>query len=216
MEKYILGQSKEGVINKNNSEVRLDISLQPNKYYDCVIVYGKVQDLCKNPINDAKVVCYDKNYKVINKVFTFNQGCFICNGIKKYSLIRIAVIKAGYKDYLSNFIHINSNNKKVCITLLKQCITKYALLTGHIFDEKGEPVKVIFINLIKIYDCNCSELYKDTISNEYGQFTFENVPKGIYKMIICDCNYELYEELIEIRDTQIIQKKIILKNKACI
>ncbi|KYH35598.1 Cna protein B-type domain protein [Clostridium tepidiprofundi DSM 19306] len=202
MDKYELGQSDIGTITHEINEIRLDLQLKRNNHYNDVIICGYVYDFCKHPIENAKVVFYNKCNKEIGFVYTSCEGLYVFFGVKLNSVIRITVNKKGYYKYCSGMMCIYTKMFKYNMCLQKKCFCSKALISGHIKDENCNPIKNIPVYLLKVCDWCCNKsIFRVTNSNEYGQFVFYDLRRGNYIVYIDNPKFEQYTKQIDITET---------------
>lgn len=208
MEKYILGQSEMREINKKNPEIRIDLYLEENKYYNNALIYGHVRDNRGSPLEDVKIKFVDESGNTIGYVYSSKDGYYTYNGIKLNSKIKIEAEKNGYKIYRSCCINIKSR-RIIYNIILEEEAYRSTLITGHVFDKDKKPIAYITVTLFKN-----GKLYKCTCTNEYGQFIFSNIVKGKYKLVVNDSQYYPYEVVLNIEDLKdIYEKDIFLENR---
>lgn len=201
MDKYVLGQSGVGRICEDHREVRLDLQLENNIYSDNVLIYGYITDSCGKPIHNACISFLDKNNSEIGSVYSSDEGFYSYGGIKFNSTIKIIVKKAGYRDYISNFINISIRSFELNISLNKLPAFNKTIISGHLADKDNNPLGDILIYLLTSSSCGRKRVYKATNSNPYGQFVFTEIPKGKYEIFINDANFDIYRKSIEICKT---------------
>ncbi|MCY6484732.1 hypothetical protein OW763_10300 [Clostridium aestuarii] len=201
MDKYELGQSQMGSVTEQQQEIRLDLELEKNIYYDSSIIYGYINDLCENPIQNARVSFIDEDNKEIGAVYSSKQGFYIYMGVKQNSKIKIVVEKIGYKKMVSESLNIYSEAYEYNVYLEQAIIPDKTLISGHIVDEKDIPLANISMYLLKKTCYGGEIIYKVTISNIYGQFVFSRIPKGNYCIIVNNPKFKAYQEYIEIIET---------------
>lgn len=201
MEKYILGQSKIGIITKKSPKVALSIKLKENSYYDNALIFGYIKDLNEEVIENANISFLRKDNSIIGSVYSSEDGLYTFYGAKFNSEVRIIVKKSGYKRYVSNLEEICLRKYKYNVCLRKSAIKTKTLISGHLVDKNNIPLEGIFIYLIKKSCSNAKCIYKTTISNFYGQFIFSNIPKGEYIILINNSDYVTYNKYIEIIET---------------
>ncbi|SHH42343.1 Carboxypeptidase regulatory-like domain-containing protein [Caloranaerobacter azorensis DSM 13643] len=204
MEKYILGQSEMKELNKENPEIRIDLYLEENKYFENALIYGHIRNDRGSPLEGVKIKFVDENGNIIGYVYSSNDGYYTYNGVKLNTKIRIEAEKNGYKLHRSCYINIKSR-RIIYNIILEEEAYKFTLITGHVFDECKRPIAYITITLFKN-----EKLYKYTCTNKYGQFIFSSIVKGKYKLVINDSKYCSYETILDIEDLKRIYKVDIL------
>lgn len=212
MDKYILGQSDVGVITEDTPEVVLNLQLEKNSYYKNSLIYGCVTDLCRKPVENANVLFFNKNDKKIGSVHTSKDGRYNYYGIKHKRQVRIVVRKLGYKSNVSDLMEISSKRYRYNASLKKLPVSKRALISGHINNKYNNPVGEVIVYLLTVCCSNSKCVFKTTVSNEYGQFVFSDVPRDEYMIYINDDRYSTYNKYIELIDSNKIYKiDVILK-----
>lgn len=201
MDKYILGQSKIGGITDKHCETVLDLKLEKNTYYNNALIYGNIMTCNKKPVENAIISFFNKNNKKIGSVYSSEEGFYAYFEVKLNSKVKIITKKSGYKTTTSDFVDIYSEMTNINIFLEKAPFSKYTLISGHLFDNNNKPLDNITIYLLKNVCSNKPAVYKATNTNPYGQFVFSDIPKGIYKIFINNPNFETYNKLIEIKQT---------------
>lgn len=201
MERYILGQSKIGIITKKSPKIALSIQLKDNSYYDNALIFGYIKDFDEETIENANVSFLRKDNSAIGSVYSSEDGLYTFYGAKFDSKVRIIVKKSGYKSYVSDLEEICLRKYKYNICLKKLPEITMALISGHLVDEHNIPLEDMFIYLIKRSCSNTKCIYKTTISNIYGQFIFTNIPKGEYIIFINNSDYNTYNKYIKIIET---------------
>ncbi|MBF8983932.1 carboxypeptidase regulatory-like domain-containing protein [Lutibacter sp. B2] len=201
MDKYILGQSHIGGITKDAPEVVLSLQLEKNTYYDNSLIYGHITDLCENPIENATVSFLNKDNEKIGSVYSSEEGLYTYFGVKYNNKVKIIVKKPGYKSTISDLLKICLKKFKYNVSLKELPISTKTLISGHLVDEDNIPLEGLFVYLLKICCSDNKWLYKTTISNQYGQFIFQNIPKGKYLILINNPIFDTYNKHIEIIKT---------------
>ena len=201
MDKYELGQSEVGTITEEINEIRLDLQLEKNHYFNNVLIYGYVYDFCNKPLKNAKVVFCNEFNTEVGSVYTSYEGLYVYFGAKLNSIIKIVIQKSGYYKHFSEMIFIDTKMFRYNAWLQKKNFTNRVLISGHIKDYNCNPVGNIPVYLLKT--CNyCGKfIFKVTNSNEFGQFVFYDIPLGSYIVYIDDPKFELYSEEIQINES---------------
>lgn len=200
MEKYILGQSEMREINEQSPEIRIDLYLKENIYYDNALIYGRVRDNKRSPIEEAKVKFIDINGQELGYVYSSEDGYYTYNGVKLNKKIRIEAQKSGYQDHRSCYIDVKSRRIIYNIVLEENITHKTTLITGHVYNEDGKPLEYITIVLSKFDSKENEKVYTYTCSNEYGQFVFSKITKGKYKITINESKYYPLSKVVDIVD----------------
>ncbi len=211
MEKYILGQSDIGEITKKQPEIRLDLSLKDNIFFDKALVHGCVFDKCGCPVENAFIMFVNKEGHEIGHVYSSNSGLYCYQGFELNTEIRIIVKKQGYEIYNSDLICIYSKTIRFNICLNRKMPLNRVVISGHVYDEKENPLNKVCVVLFTDDKCSKTEIISYTRTNEYGQFILSEVLKGKYKLFIDELYYETYENVIEVREA--INSIDILLNK---
>ncbi|WP_427339269.1 carboxypeptidase regulatory-like domain-containing protein [Caloranaerobacter sp. DY30410] len=208
MEKYILGQSEMKELNKENPEIRIDLYLEENKYFDNALIYGHVRDNRGSLLEDVKIKFVDESWNAIGCVYSSKDGYYTYNGVRLNSKIRIEAEKNGYKTHRSCYINIKSR-RIIYNIILEEETYKFTLITGHVFDKDKKTIAYVTVTLFKN-----EKLYRYTCTNKYGQFIFSTIVKGEYKLVINDSKYYSYETILDIEDLKDIYKiDILLENR---
>lgn len=202
MDKYELGQSNIGYISKEREEIRLDLQLEKNHHYNDSLIYGCIDDLCGSPIDNACVAFFNKNNIEIGSVYTSQEGFYSYMGVKTNTIIKIRIAKKGYIPSTSNYIFICSKMINYNATLKKCPVADKALISGHLLNEKNNPLKNIPIYLLKKSHCVKNPIYKSTNSNTYGQFVFLEIPKGNYTLLVNNSVFNVYNKVLEITESR--------------
>lgn len=200
MDKYILGQSNTGNVTKDTPEVTLNIQLEKNTYFNNSLIYGYVTDLCGKPIENATINFINENNKNLGSVCSSKEGLYTFFKVKYNSKVKIVVKKKGYKTNFSSFLIICLKKFNYNVLLKELPISAKALISGHILDKDNIPLEGIIIYLLK-NSCNNYTIFKSTISNKYGQFVFQNIPKEKYLIIINNSNFKTYNKQIKLLET---------------
>lgn len=190
------------------------MNLEENTYCENAIIYGNVINSNKIPIENAKVSFFDEHNKKLGYVYTSKEGFYIYFGCKLNTKIYIIVQKSEYRKYISNLLKLCSQKIKFNIVFKKIPKLNYSLVSGHVIDINNNPLKDINIYLLKNISNNKFKLYKATILNSYGQFIFDNIPKGNYTLFINDPKFYIHSKYIEIdKSSKIFDVNIVLNKK---
>ncbi|SHJ51121.1 MSCRAMM family protein [Paramaledivibacter caminithermalis] len=201
MDKYILGQSRIGRITDEHCKIVLNVELEKNVYYNNALIYGNIMNEDRKPIEDAVICFLNENNEEIGSIYSSKEGFYAYFGIKMNTRVRIVVKKRGYKTKTSNFIKICSRMININVYLKELSMFRYALISGHLVDDDSNPLEGITIYLLRRFCNNKMKVYKVTNTNNYGQFVFIDLKKGIYEIFINDPKFEIYNGFIEIGQT---------------
>ncbi|QEK13000.1 carboxypeptidase regulatory-like domain-containing protein [Crassaminicella thermophila] len=213
MDQYILGQSKIAGITDEHPEIVLNLNLKKNTYYDNALIYGNVLTSNECPIEDATISFFNENDEKIGSVYSSEEGFYAYFEVKLNTKVKIIAKKIGYKTKISDFMKICSRMINFNIYLKKSHMSKYTLISGHLVDNNNKPLKDITVYLLKNTCSNEKRVYKATTTNIYGQFVFSDIPRDIYEIFINNPNFEIYNKLIEIKQTDKIFDINIKLNK---
>ncbi|MFA9398033.1 MAG: carboxypeptidase-like regulatory domain-containing protein [Clostridiaceae bacterium] len=199
MYKYELAQSTEETIDKFHKEIRIDLILTNNKYYNNALIYGFVYDYNKKPVANSLVSFIDDN-EILGSVYTNSQGFYCFIGLIICSKIKIIINKDGFQKLLTNCFIVNK--KFICknFYINNICPANQTIISGHIFLDEINPPTNIFVYLIS-RDCYTGKnIINTTITNDYGQFVFYKITKGDKYLIINDQAFNYYSKKISISD----------------
>lgn len=214
MDKYELGQSEIGYLTENINEIRLDLKLDKNKYYENVVVYGYVMDVNDKPISGSKVIFLNKFKEKLGYVYSTENGFYSYNRIESDWTIKILVSKAGYKNKITPFFRPCTETIEYNFILRKRLVWNKVIICGHVIDSKKEIVKNIPVYLIKNNCLEKKEIYKSTSLNIYGQFVFDSILRGKYFIFINDPKYYIYCKPINITGKdRIINLNLMLRER---
>jgi hypothetical protein len=212
MDKYILGQSRIKYLSEESNEIKLNLYLKDNKSCENTNIYGTVYDNNKTPVDNCKISFYSLDRKAIGGVYTSNDGLYSFNNVTLGDEIIMMISKDGYTT-TSDYINCNQNKLRKNITVTPS-LDEYTI-SGHI---KGRYYRCIDNALITLFKKKSDKYtyYKCTLSNIYGQFIFDNVEKGEYKLIINESEYQNIEDNIVINNDSpnIIPIKYFVKTRS--
>jgi len=112
--------------------------------------------------------------------------------------------------------------KKIITTLLIHSIiavkifaqTPQTLISGSVVDNKRDPVEAATISLMKSAD---SSLFKISIADKAGKFSFQDIPFGSYFINVSAINYaKLNSNLFDLNGTSLVKDidAIVLQEEA--
>ncbi|WP_069650614.1 carboxypeptidase-like regulatory domain-containing protein [Caloranaerobacter ferrireducens] len=199
-ELYKLTQSQLGEIQDIGQEIRLDVQLDVNPYLDTGSITGTVTDPNGDPIEGALVKVLDKDHNPLYHTLTDAYGKYDISNIIPASELHVYAIKQGYLLAETQAIAIAAG-QTVALDIVMQPDpdASNSAIAGHVVDIDDNPVSNLQATLIRME--NDQEIVVvSTITNEYGQYAFVNLPIGNYFVRLSGLGYKTTD--VEIQITQ--------------
>lgn len=176
---YKLGQSQQGKVQKVGQEIKLDINLSQNPYKDTGTVTGVITDP-SGPVEGALIKLMDNQHNPLYHALSDATGKYVLTGLAPSSDYHYYVVKNGYLLHEEEgFAIVAGQTIEINAEITPDPNAALSTITGHLFDEEGNPINNMMATLLKI-EGETETPFSVTTTNEYGQCIFTNVPLGDY------------------------------------
>lgn len=211
-DKYILGQSMDGSIVNVAQELRIDLTLEDNPIIATAEIYGTITDNNNIPIKNALVKLVTSSYEPVSYTFTNVNGYYSFNNLSTSISFIVLAIADGTDLVQSNSFTIGPSMKKeVNLVLTYDNVMSLSVIAGDIIDSvTSSPINEAVVSLFS--DTNGTlTLIGIAYTNEYGQYTFRELPKGNYVIKVSALGYNDSGGTIAItKDGQVISFNVPL------
>jgi hypothetical protein len=220
MEKYILGQSKLGRVIAPCDEVRLDIHLKANPFYEGTLIYGFIENInTGKPVCNVCVICYSPCGSVLGQGYSNEKGLYFIPNIVHNQRLYLRAMKPGHSTYYSGF-YCTGNNPQCCINgYLSQIRRPTCTICGHVYNAAYDDIENAMVYLTKEVSTHCginTKVVCSTITNAYGQFVCDQVPDGKYYVNVEHRCYELYVGAVRIQpNDDLISYRVVMVDRYC-
>lgn len=177
---YKLGQSQEGDLSQVGQEIRLDVDLSENPYLNTGSITGTITDPDGNPVSGVLIKILDNNNNPLYHTLTDDNGKYNIIDVEPSSELRFSMIKKGYLlNNTTSFSITAGQTITIDATITPNPDAQLGTITTHIFDESGNPLEGVTATLLQ--EEGGEEIpIAVTITNEFGQCAFTNIPIGSY------------------------------------
>ncbi|WP_085829490.1 MSCRAMM family protein [Clostridium massiliodielmoense] len=209
-DKYILGQSTSAQIQSAGEEVNLDLILQPNSN---TATGGTITGTLTNtngntPISGAYVKLMSTSYVPIMHAITDSNGNYSLTNVPAgtyyiFSAAPNMSLGAGTQIVVSNFGVYTQP-----LTLTQNPNALLGVIAGIVTNETtGDPIANAMVSLSQAGSTGSSQIGV-TYTNQYGQYTFREVPIGQYSVTISNTGYQTLTTSVQIsKASQIVPLK---------
>jgi large repetitive protein len=187
------GQAVAEVMDGQITEVTIVLGINETGYGT---ITGIVINSEKNPVAEAKVRIDGKDFSA----FTNSEGRFTFEKVPA-GKVTILAEKTGIGNGKTETEVMDGQISEVVI-ILNKTEAGFGTIKGIIIDSEKNPVAEA---TVRIYGKDMT-----TYSNNEGEFTFENVPVGIYKILAEKAGIGSGMAEVEVKDGQISEVTIIL------
>jgi len=178
-DQYILAQSISQKIG-NGEEIRADLKLKENKLIDSIIIFGNIKNEKGEPLSHAIIKVTDQNHDGLNHEYTDEKGNYSITappGKKSYDVYATA---HGYLlDEKSGLVIQPRQTIQVDFALTVDENVTQSYVSGHVTDKNGKALKDVIVNL---FLAGTSQTIGMVLTNEYGQYVFNNLKIGKYEI----------------------------------
>ncbi|WP_243446819.1 carboxypeptidase-like regulatory domain-containing protein [Clostridium botulinum] len=186
-DKYSLGQSPNGTITTSDSEIRLDLTLQPNTNNITGANINGIVTIDSIPASGAYVKLMTENYNPVMHTMTNANGEYFLNNITQGNYYLFAIAQGMYLNQGSLLTLKNYLYYTIDFSLTTNSSASLAIIPGRVVDlTTNNPINEAVVSL---YDTK-NTLIARAYTNEYGQYVFREIPKGTYSITITATNYQ--------------------------
>ncbi|KEH96736.1 carboxypeptidase-like regulatory domain-containing protein [Clostridium botulinum] len=185
-DKYILGQSTSGVISTPQSEIRMDLTLQPNTNNIMgANISGTVTNDASVPIAGVYIKLMTQNYDPVMHTITNSSGKYAFENMPQGNYYVFA-ISQGMNLSQSNLLTLKDYlYYTVNFTLTPSTVARLAIIAGRVLDAAtSNPINEVIVSLILKTTGAPDTLISVAYTNQYGQYVFAEIPKGNYDITI--------------------------------
>lgn len=203
-DKYILGQSQSGTVSSIGEEIRLDLKLTPNtNSLTGGNVSGTVKDSSGQPIQNALIKIMDSNYAPLMHTITDAMGNYTFTNIPSNETYNIFAIASGMTLNQGNQFTVSDyQNLTINFTLTADPAMSLGVIAGDLIDQSNnQPINGAVVSLYLLNPDNTKTLEAVTYTNQYGQYTFREVPQGTYVIEITSLGYNTTTANVTISQT---------------
>ncbi len=191
---YKLGQSQTGSVSELGQEIRLDLQLEDNVFVDVGTVFGNVTDDEGNPVEGATIKITDTNYNPLYHGTTDANGDYTINNVSSGNQYFVFAIKDTYDlNQGISFVMQAGQQIERNFILTPVSSTNNCLVAGEIDNEDGDKLQGVTVRLYDAADPENPILLKTTHTNQFGQYTFFDLPQGLYKVSAYKQGYQNIE-----------------------
>jgi carboxypeptidase family protein len=210
---YKLGQSITGSIVDKSEEIRIDLELEDNIISDSGTVFGETTDIDGNPLGGVTIKITDTNYVPKYHTVSDDEGQYTIGEVAAGEQYLILSVKDKYKLKTGTpFAMQKSQQIERNFQMEVDNGPANSLVAGEVLNTKKEKLEGATVHLYN----NAGEtpiLLKTTHTNEFGQYAFFDVEKGLYLVssslngyksakttFIIENDYEVRNLLLEMAD----------------
>ncbi len=183
IDKYLLTQSEQHAV-KIGDEVRADLKLQTNQSTELVVIIGSVKNKAGEPLPNAIIKVADEKNNCLNHSHSDKEGNFSVTAPPNKGTYNVYAVLPGYlltknaglviqprQTVQSNFILPEDPN-----------LTQ-SYIAGHITTTEDKPLDKVIVTLLSINpETQAETSIGFLLTNEYGQYVFNNLLPGSYKI----------------------------------
>ncbi|KGN01523.1 hypothetical protein Z969_08225 [Clostridium novyi A str. 4570] len=200
-DKYVLGQSTSGQIQNIGEEINIDLQLEPNNNNATgANITGAVTNTTGNtPVPGAYVKLMSTSYAPIMHAITDAKGEYSLSNVPAgtYYLFPAAPnmeLGNGTQIVVSNF-----GNYTQPLTVTENPNALLGVIAGIVTNKTtNDPIENALVSLIQSGATGSAQVGV-TYTNQYGQYTFREVPIGEYSVNISDSGYDSLTTPVQIQ-----------------
>lgn len=199
---YLLANTEAEALSENSPDLRMDLMLNPNPYYNNGAVRGVVYDPLGTPLPNVILKLVDSENTIINHAITDAKGFYTFHHVlpqKEFTVLSwVPDYRLGESD---PFILLPLQEIEVNINLAYDNSAHLAIVGGTVRNNAGEPISNAQIRYY-LPDGNEETLISIAQSNDKGEYIISDLALGSYHIIIHADGYHPYDNYVNIAAQQ--------------